>query len=322
MPLYVEDAEIEFRFCEPVAKALKGIKSEMAQKGVTPSFALSLMKKYFQPLIPECHQDVLGELRKVSWDNLHWAYAKMAFRSGQPSGLLTDIAVSMDLICTFTKDPPRDFPNPNPIEVTHFLHMCRLKKMDIEHLRYLDDGEFDVFNACKYCWRQPVPGQSICVIHTATPKNKTAISMKHETADIRIASRLYKEGIRQKELFDQRLNQMLSREVWDFHESSFTAPILLPMQNIWEWMQARRPAVSGLLLTENMPTDDEHIIDNLLSILHNPDGLTVVQKQPYIKANFLISSNPLLIWPMLLRTEAWFVARQEIRDKWGGKRTP
>ena len=60
MPLYIDDTEIEFRFCAPVAQGLKAIKSEMQGRAVTPSLALSLMKKYFQPLIPECHQDVLG----------------------------------------------------------------------------------------------------------------------------------------------------------------------------------------------------------------------------------------------------------------------
>jgi hypothetical protein len=128
MPLYIDDAEIESRFCMPVAQALKAIKSEMQDRAVTPSLALSLMKKYFQPLIPECHQDVLGNLTQASWEDLEFTYAEMVFRSGQPSGQLTEIAVCINLICIYTTQPHRTFPDHETIEITYFLQVCRQLK--------------------------------------------------------------------------------------------------------------------------------------------------------------------------------------------------
>lgn len=320
MPLHIDDAEIDFRLCLPVAVALKNIKTEMASRSVTPRFALALMKKYFQPLIPECHQDVLGRRIKTSWEDMHWAYAEMIFRSGQPIGLLTDIGLAMQWICTFTTQPPRDFPVTEPIEVDYFLQMCRQTDSSMEHFRYLDNGAFDVFRACKYCWRQPVPGRSICCRH-ATGHKHEPIELSNSAATTAKSSFAgYKESSRQKNAFDKMLNQILTKEVWEFHESSFTSPTLLPEQNKWDWLCVRRPMVSHLLLTQNKQTTDEVIIEELLSILHNAQGLVASHQQPYIKANSLIKSNPFLIWPMLLRAEAWLVARKNLRDKWGGRR--
>ncbi len=321
MPLYIDDAEIESRFCAPVAQALKAIKSEMQGRAVTPSLALSLMKKHFQPLIPECHQDVLGSLTQVSWEDLEFTYAEMVFRSGQPTGLLSEIAISINLICIFTTQPPRDFPNPETIEITYFLQICRQLKLGIEDsVRFSDNGRFDVLRACKYCWRQPVPGRLICSTHTAGDKHVTIKLGDQEDSDANLPFTDYKESRRQKKVFDETLNQILTKEVLEFHDSQFIAPILMPSKGCWQWLSVRRPLLSELLLAQNRTIDDEQIVHSLLSLLHSPVGLTETQHQPYLKANALIKTYPILIWPMLLRVEAWLTARKTLRDNWGGKR--
>lgn len=321
MPLYISVAEIQRRFCLPVANALIAIKFEMQDHAVTPSLALSLMKKYFQPLIPECHQDVLGHMTQVSWINLHWAYPEMVFRGGQPSGLLADIAKSINLICTSTTYPPRDFPNNETIEVTYFLQICRQLKLAVEDsTRYSDNGKFDVLRACKYCWRQPVPGRFICSTHTAGDKHATIKLGTHEDSDASLPFTDYKESRRQKKIFDEMLNKILTKEVLEFHDSQFTAPTLIPSVGIRQWLSVRRPLLSELLLAQNKAIDDDQIVDSLLSLLHNPIGLTETQYQPYIKTNTFIKTYPILMWPMLLRAEAWLFARKSLRNNWGGKR--
>jgi hypothetical protein len=321
MPLYIDDAEIESRFCAPVAQALKTIKSEMQGRAVTPSLALSLMKKYFQPLIPECHQDVLGNLTLASWEDLEFTYAEMVFRSGQPSGQLTEIAVCINLICLFTTHPPRTFPDHETIEITYFLQICRQLKLGIENsVRFSGNGRFDVLRACKYCWRQPVPGRLICATHTAGDKHVNIKLGDQEDSNVNLPFTDYKESRRQKKAFDKTLNQILTKEILEFHDSHFTAQILMPDENIWQWLNSRRPLLSHLLLTQNKSVNDEQIIDNLLSLLHKPTGLTETQYQPYLKANAQIKAYPILLWPMLLRAEAWLTARKTLRDNWGGKR--
>jgi hypothetical protein len=147
----------------PVASALLAIKKDMQGRAVTPTLALSLIKKYLQPLMPGEDKDILESLRQVTWEDLHWTYAEIIFRGGQPTGLLADIGVSIDLICTFTTNPPREFPSPESVEVFNFMQICEHLNTPIsKDIRYSDARKFDVFNTCKYCWRQPVPGRLIC----------------------------------------------------------------------------------------------------------------------------------------------------------------
>ena len=109
MPLYVDDAIIDTRFCAPVAHALKAIKYEMQGHAVTPSFALGLMKKHLLPLLPVEHQIVFGKLTQVSWSKLHWGYSDLVFRSRKSGKIVEDIGVCVDWICTYTTLPPREF---------------------------------------------------------------------------------------------------------------------------------------------------------------------------------------------------------------------
>jgi hypothetical protein len=90
MPLNISDEEIESRLSMPVAFALLAIKKDMQDRAVTPTLALSLIKKYLQPLMPDDDKDILDSLRQVTWEDLHWTYAEIIFRGGsRPDCLLT-----------------------------------------------------------------------------------------------------------------------------------------------------------------------------------------------------------------------------------------
>jgi hypothetical protein len=165
-----------------------------------------------------------------------------------------------------------------------------------------------------------VPGRLICATHTAGDKHVTIKLGDQEDSNVNLPFTDYKESRRQKKPFDKTLNQILTKEILEFHDSHFTAPILMPDENIWQWLSIRRPLLSDLLLAQNKAIDDEQVIDSLLLLLHKPIGLTETQYQPYLKANALIKTYPILLWPMLLRAEAWLTARKALRDNWGGKR--
>jgi hypothetical protein len=321
MPLYLDDEQIKLRLSAPVASALIAIKNEMQSHAVTPSLALSLMKKHFQPLLPLEHQDILSKLTKPTWTDIYWAFPEMVFRGGQPTGLLADIGASIKFIFTFTTIPYRVHHFSEKIEINHFLDVCRSLNIDINlYPRYSDDGKFDVFRACKYCWRQPVPGRLICSTHTAGNKH-TAIKLEG-VRDIPSNSVFtdYKEGARQKKAYDEAIHTALNREINELYVDEFTIDSLIPPVEVWSWMNIRRPILAQLLLDQKKPIDDQSIIESLLLILHSPTGLTETQLEPYLKANEIIRANPILIWPMLLRAEAWLSVRKNLRSNWGGAR--
>lgn len=323
MPLYVDDETIDQRMCAPIAGALKAIKYEMHHQAVTPSLALALIKKYFLPLLPVEHHDVFGQLTQVSWSRLSWGYSGLtsrSFKAGNLRELLEDMGLCIDWICRYTTLPPREPAVFGNLETNVFLQHCGFINVEIAHLRYLDAGKFDVFKACKYCWRQPVSRRTICVVHTASDKHSSIMldNHEHEVRDSLFTD--YKEGKRQKEAYDKTINQILTKETIAFHESNFSDPLLLPTEHIWPWLLERRPLVAKLLIDQNLTTCDDEIIDSLLMALHSPTMLTDSLLKPYLMANQHIKLHPPLIWLMLLRAEAWLMTRTKRRGNWGGNR--
>lgn len=321
MPLYIDENQVESRLSQPVAEALIAIKNEVQNLSVTPSVALGVMKRYLQPLLPIEHQEVFSNFNKPSWSELYWIYPDIAFRGGKSTGLLADIAVALDIICTYSTNPPRDFPNLEEIEITYFLQLCKLVNIEItQHIRYADNGQFDIFRSCKYCWRQPIPKRFICATHTAGDKYSPIKFDQQALLTVGSSYTEYKEVKRQKKTFDELLNQILTKEVLEFHDSEFDAQILLPNKDIWGWMTARRPCLAQLLKDQNIAIDDDNIIESLLKLLHTPKGLSEAILKPYTRANILLKTHPFLIWPMLLRTEVWLTVRNNLRNNWGGIR--
>jgi hypothetical protein len=321
MPLYLDDEKIKLRLSAPVAGALILIKNEMQHHAVTPSFALGLMKRHFQPLLPVEHQDILSKMTKPTWTDIYFAFVEMVFRGGQPTGLLADVGASIKFIFTFTTLPYREHHFTEKIEINHFLDVCRSLKIDINlYPRYSDDGKFDVWRACKYCWRQPVPGRLICPTHTAGSKH-TFIKLEGvRNVPTNSAYTDYKQGARQKKAYDEAIHTALNQELNEFYVDGFTIDSLIPPVGIWDWMNIRRPELAQLLSDQKKPIDDQSIIDSLLSLLHSPEGLTETQQKPYLRANEIIRANPILIWPMLLRAEAWLSVRKNLSSNKGGMR--
>jgi hypothetical protein len=321
MPLYLNDEYIRSaELSLPVANALTAIRDEMQGRAVTPSLALGLIKKHLQPLIPAEHHDVLGDLKKASWDRLKWTCSAFAFRDGEANGLLSEIAFCTECVCKYTTYPFRGQAKFDKLENNVFLQTCGFLKINVTQLRYLDQGKFDAFSACKYCWRQPVPGRAICALHTPSIKHVPLKASGNQEGKGRTSSADYKEASRQKEAYDKIVNKFLSKETITFHESNFNDPILFPDKHRWAWLKQRRPLVAQLLLENSKSIDDETIIDSLLSVLHSPDNFTNTLLKPYTRANGHIKENPILIWPMLLRAEAWLLVRTQMRGNWGGKR--
>jgi hypothetical protein len=323
MPFYVSDEIIDQRMCAPVAQAVKAIKYEMQAHAVTPSLALSLIKKYFLPILPVEYHATLQNLKQTSWEKLSWKYPDLVSNASLDNDLrrlLEDIGVSIDWICRYTTLPPREPTVFDNLETNIFLQHCGFIGIKIAHLRYLDAGQFDVLKACKYCWRQPVPGRDICVVHTASNKHMAIDFNENSVPNAGSGFTSYKEGRRQKREYDKTINEMLTRETLTFHDTSFADPIFLPDNNIWPWLIERRPLVAKLLIDTNQPIADHLIIDSLLLLLHSPSNLTETLLQPYLKTNQHIKAHPKLIWLMLLRAEAWFNARNRLRANWGGKR--
>lgn len=139
-------------------------------------------------------------------------------------------------------------------------------------------------------------------------------------SDTRKAAARYKEGIRQKELLENVINRILTREVTRFHDSLFQDQMLFPEHDIASWLAERRPAVWRELGHAQHTLTDENAVQIILSVLHDPEGLSYKATSLYRAVNAQIQSHPALIWPMLLRAEGWYQSRELMGNNRGGKR--
>jgi len=310
MPLYLERSAIHTGFSPPVAEAMLKIAAAMESKAVTPSLAARLIKDHLLPLIPEEHRDVFKLGKPVSWDDIHHVFPTLVFAGEGKHRRLTEVGAAVKFIWEHTKSPPREFVFQNSIEITYFFQMCSHLNLQVEHLRYLDSGAIDLFHFCKYCWRQAVPERAICPVHM--------VGSKHAGSDQGFLQ--YKEARRQQPIFETLLNRILTRETMAFHESGFTEQILLPESGIKEWLALRRPHIRDTLALEWEEVSDDAIVGLLLDTLHNAGEMAFSMQHAYRQINATISSHQVMIWPMLLRAEAWLEARNTLRAAWGGPR--
>jgi hypothetical protein len=88
----------------------------------------------------------------------------------------------------------------------------------------------------------------------------------------------------------------------------FTTPILLPAQNIAQWLSNQRPQIWQLLAERQKEVTDDNAIRILLDQLHSPEGLPPEAYSVCCLINQHLLEHPQLLWPMLIRAE------------WGGKR--
>lgn len=320
MPIYLDRALIEGEFPKEIAEAILHIKAATAELAVTPNIALGLMRQHLAPLLPSEHRDVFDKLKTVAWDDLYMIYVELGSRS-EDERLLFEIGCAIKAIYAHSTAQPRELAFPDCIEVPYFIDMYDHLRTPIRNICQPDrNGNCSVFRFCKYCWRHAIPARAICPIHSLGGKQQYVSSVAHDNSDQRGAYTYYKEGQRQKILFDKTINKILTAEVTEFHESNFTAQVLFPQVAIKDWLSLRRPNLWNKLGDQQRHFTDATAIDILLGFLHDASNLVHSVQDAYNKTNDLIRARPILIWPMLLRAEAWFVARESSRRSWGGSR--
>lgn len=320
MPLYLDSDYLNSIFSTPVANAMHEIKTSMEKEGVTPSYALSLIKDYLLPLLTEHQRSVVDSIKHCTWDDIFFIYVELGFEC-KNGGIVSEVTNAIYLIYQHTLSTPREFTFRNTVDVTHFLDTCRFLKIGVGDLRHCDeDSRFDLFGFCKYCWRLSAPGRQLCLAHSSGNKHLNQNIFYNEAKKEFDQFSNYKEGSRQKTLFDKTLNRLLTAESIEFHESSFRERIIPPPIGLIEWFRNRRPHLFKALSLENCEMSDRDLIDMLLNTLHGTDSLPFSIGKFYERANNRISENVFLFGPMLARAESWLVARSEFRERWGGKR--
>lgn len=315
LPLYLSDEDINAFSREDVSVALWAIKLHAADMAVTPALALRLIHQYLLPLIPPEHWHELKVHRAATWDGIFFIYVALGFCVTSNEDPLVEVMYAIKLIHAHTKRQPREFEFPTVIEVTEFLAICQRLNIPVQGLRLKSAHKVDPMEYCTLCWRHPLPGRKLCAHHAP---NSPFQDDGREGA--KGAAARYKAGMRQKKRFDLEVNRLLTTETIEHHESLFTTPILLPSQNIAQWLSSRRPQIWQLLAERQLEVTDDKAIRILLDQLHSSEGLPPNAYSVCHLINQHLLEHPQLLWPMLIRAEGWLASREQLRAEWGGKR--
>lgn len=319
MPFYVDEKSINSNFTPPVAQALLKINTVINDRRVVPSMALRLIKDYLQPLFPEIVGAAITQKpAPYTWDDIHWLYADIAGKS-KDNELLGEIALAINLIYKYTTLPHRKIEFPDPVDVTYFLHVCSHLQLPALELRRTI--ALDPLRLCKYCWRKASPGRHLCA--TCSPSNKHSEQEEQSRTICNVVDRRFnanKEGTRLKQDFDTCLNRLLTDEIMEFHKSNFITRIIPPSEGIRNWLAQRRPNLWASLALEHEGITDYTVVEKLTALLDSADQLSQGVQKQHLEVTAQMKENPYMMGPMLLRAEAWLIAKERITARWGGQR--
>lgn len=326
MPLYLDKITVTTEGPPPEAhaiwKALLAIKFEVAERPVSPRMAWKLACLHFRPLLPVEYQEVFSARSRVNWDTMLMTYAHLLGRSNGDNIDLMNVATAVKILFHHTTHPPREEESAPLLEVMYFFLMCDYAKLPLKKLYGGEDNRgAGLFRFCKYCWRTAIPGRLICYEHASIVVDGSTEVPVALAAEAKTPASRRKQANRQKQNFDAAISELMTKEVMEFHESLFTADVLLPPSGRHDWIFRRRPRVAKLLTENCVNVSDHNIIEHLLALLHDSGAMQgVVWRSTYVRVNTTIIQVPELIWPILVRAESWLLVRDQTRNNWGGKR--
>lgn len=310
MPLFFEPQSIVVGFPPKVANALFNAQADCGDRRVTPDLALSLIKRHLLPLIPPEHHEPALTLGKPTWHRLSFLMPAYVF-AGREHGCAELIAIgsAMGAIFEFSRHPPRSPQYSDVAEVSAFLLVYdQLQSPLREACGGTEAGACELYQFCAYCWRRSAAGKSLCDHHAVDGERSSASTAR------------YQAGRRLLGAFERQRDAMLTREILEFHERDMEVGVIFPDQGLWAWLCERRPHVAEEVQVRAAPWSDEPLVDHIIERLHTFKGPTLTTRQAYDAVNARFRRQPVLLWPLLLRAEAWLAVRNQRRANWGGRR--
>lgn len=324
MPLYLEDVPpqtVSFLLERSIISALNAIALAADKSPVSPSNAWRFALKHLKPLLSDEHHEVFDGRYGMGWDALSIAYADLASRSMGSDEFLMNMATAVKILYRHTTRPPRENLAMSLLEVAYFHQMSDCLTPTIRPL--IETGierNAAVFRFCIGCWRTSNPNRLLCSEHASVVVDGTVKVSGVVGKEASTHTSRRKQAARQKSQFDAAIREMTTNEVLEFHNSNFAADVLFPATGRCDWLARRRPNVWRLLTEAETAVTDENIVALLLKLLHNPPGRNESVTRVYDGVNQILLLKPELIWPMVLRAEAWHKVRNEVQQGRGGPR--
>lgn len=300
MPLYLDD------FAPPDVpddyfRALLRIAKAASDHPINPATAANLLRAFVMPLLASEYRPLfMLSGGQPSWDRLLVLYAELASASRGENAQLVAAATLVHTVIRHSTSPPREVSFPSHLEVSSFERVASYLGLPVTRpVVHIGSSSLSLYDFCRYCWL-PAEAKGVCR-HHSTRRVELAPPPLCGVATLKQVQRL-------APAFHAEVTRLVSAQEWEFHESNFSTPILLPPSGLPAWLRERRPALAAGL--DQAPSSPARALDALLTSLYGPMGTVVLES---------LASSVYLLTPITARAEAWVTAWQA-RPSWGGQR--
>ncbi len=299
MPLYLDDFEPP-DVPDDYLRALLRIAASARDQPINPATAVNLLRSFVMPLLAPEHQPFfMLSGAQPSWERLYLLYANLAGASEGRDPDLLAAATLVDRVIRHTTSPPREMSFPQHLELASFERVVTYLGLPAGHPTVQIGGHvLRLYDFCRYCWL-PAGAKGVCRQHS---------TRRVEMATPLCGAATLKQVQRLAPRFAGELTRLVSAQEWEFHESNFSSPILLPPSGLLYWLKERRPALAAQL--GQVPSSPARTLEALLQLLYGSTGVHVLEA---------VAGSVHLLTPITARAEAWYTAWQA-RPGWGGQR--
>lgn len=282
-------------------------------RSVGPGGVLAVLRERLGPLLSEAELQLLQIPGRATWQALWSLYPAFVFLGGPQGRREHENAVVIAHVLESISGARRARQDHAELfEAKVFRQMCEqaasLKKAPPLHPIGPSFQDVWLYRFCKLCFRRRLPGGQLCFEHRPDPESAAALAK-------------YQSGRRLLPNFHEQVRALTTQEVLRFHDSDLDLGILHPRENAFRWLEEHRPMVCAQLgASASGQRNDERIwraVVNVLQPLPRDGAMARAEQQA---VNEVLAAQPQLLWPVLVRAEAWFRADQARRSRWGGVR--
>lgn len=302
MPLYIDDFDPN-PMPLPYQQALLQCAGAIGAQPANPALAIQVLRGFLLPLLPSEHRSMLESGGQPSWDRLWILYANLAAASRGEDEDLAAAAKLVQFVVRHTTRPPREIEFPPYLELSSFARMAACLGIPaVPPTAVFAQQECRLYDFCRFCWL-PKRARGVCQFHsTRAPQQDVGMRPRCAQAPHKHVQRLCPE-------FERVLHRLLSAEEWQFHDSGFAAPVMLPPSGLGAWLHERRPALAREVARAHGHLEAV-LPQHLLRALYGEAAQQVAHA---------VGGAVYLLTPVTARAEAWLQA-WEARPNWGGRR--
>lgn len=283
------------------------------QRSVGPGGVLRALRERLGPVLSEAELLLLQISGRATWNALWALHPAFVFQGGPQGQREHAIASVIAHVLESVSGSRRARQEHEELFEAKVFRQMREQAASLKNAPPLPQNEPNLqdvwlYRFCKLCFRRRLPGGQLCFEHRPDPDSATSLAK-------------YQNGRRLFPGFNDQVHSLATQEVWRFHNADLDLGVLHPQEQAFKWLELHRPMVcSQLECSTNVQRNNARLWRLVVSVLQPLPGVGVKARAEQQAVNQIFLTHPQLLWPVLVRAEAWLRVDQARRASWGGVR--